>query len=248
MFAKWLAPLAEQLQKNSGNRAPVSLVQALLTSSHQGWGLGSVSRDADELLMLMRHLKAKQYSKGVILVGHSTGCQDVVMYASKHRFDVDAAELRGVVLQAPVSDREWLCDLPDTKEWTGKARQLLAEGRENDVAFRAMQFGGAAVTAERWLSLVEPGGEDDMFSSDLTDEQFKTIFEGLQGLDVLLVLSGADEYVPHEVDIPALGHRMAGAIGPTAHVEILKGARHSLDDAVETFVDLICGFVQKVIP
>jgi hypothetical protein len=41
----------------------------------QGWGVGSLDQDADELLALSRHLRAELGSRGFVLMGHSTGCQ-----------------------------------------------------------------------------------------------------------------------------------------------------------------------------
>lgn len=44
----------------------------------------------------------------MVLIGHSTGCQDAVRYVSLHSQDTDAAKLAGVVLQAAVSSKHML--------------------------------------------------------------------------------------------------------------------------------------------
>ena len=41
----------------------------------QGWGVGSLDADADELLLLSTHLRQQLGSQGLVLMGHSTGCQ-----------------------------------------------------------------------------------------------------------------------------------------------------------------------------
>lgn len=50
----------------------------------------------------------------IVLIGYSTGCQDSVFYMKHGRPDL-RVRVKGVVLQAPVSDREWLALLPETE-------------------------------------------------------------------------------------------------------------------------------------
>ena len=165
----------------------------------------------------------------MVLVGHSTGCQDAVRYCQRYRGGSStaaaaaaaAAPLLGVVLQAPVSDAEWLATQPDTAARVAAARELAAAGRGEEVAFRAWDVDGAPMTARRWLSLACPGGDDDMFSSSLTDAQLAGILGPLRGLPTLVLLSGAEEYVPPHVDYPALGRRLAQVRGCRAVVAAL---------------------------
>lgn len=70
-----------------------------------------------------------------------------------------------------VSDREWLATQPDTAARLAKAQEMVAAGRGEEVCFRADDIDGAAITARRWASLAGVGGDDDMFSSDLSDQQ-----------------------------------------------------------------------------
>ena len=58
LFAPYCQPLAQQLVQQGW-----SLVQPLLTSSHQGWGLASLDQDAQELNSLARHLKSSYGSQ-----------------------------------------------------------------------------------------------------------------------------------------------------------------------------------------
>lgn len=41
-------------------------------------------------------------AQGVVIMGHSTGCQSAVRYVQRYGADRSAARLLGVVLQAPV--------------------------------------------------------------------------------------------------------------------------------------------------
>jgi hypothetical protein len=58
LFAGYCRPLAARL-----NGAGWSLVQALLSSSHTGYGLSSLDQDAEELHLLAKHLKAESGSQ-----------------------------------------------------------------------------------------------------------------------------------------------------------------------------------------
>lgn len=47
--------------------------------------------------------------QAMVLLGHSTGCQDAVRYVESHAKATDAAPLAGVVLQAAVCNAQNLC-------------------------------------------------------------------------------------------------------------------------------------------
>ncbi|KDO74821.1 hypothetical protein CISIN_1g018555mg [Citrus sinensis] len=72
---EYLEPLAIALDKERW-----SLVQFLMTSSYTGYGTSSLQQDAMEIDQLISYLINKDNSEGVVLLGHSTGCQDIVHY------------------------------------------------------------------------------------------------------------------------------------------------------------------------
>lgn len=109
----------------------------------------------------------KRRKNNVILIGHSTGCQDAVFYMKHGRPDLRAA-IGGVVLQAPVSDREWRESLPETAGFVAEARALAAaaeaaaaaaaqgeEGRAEGTErlMPAAAEADAPITVSRYLSL-----------------------------------------------------------------------------------------------
>lgn len=70
MATEYLEPLAAALDNEQW-----SLVQILLSSSYTGYGISSLQQDAMELDQLIHYLINKENSDGVVLLGHSTGCQ-----------------------------------------------------------------------------------------------------------------------------------------------------------------------------
>ncbi|EPQ29462.1 uncharacterized protein PFL1_03217 [Pseudozyma flocculosa PF-1] len=126
-----------------------SLVQPLLTSNMSGWGLATLEGDAQELARCLAHLRrspAKAHGK-VVIMGHSTGCQDVVTFLlSQARTEDDSTKVDAAILQAPVSDREdyeWrrsqLADDEQRKEWDQRmqhARTLVQQRKGGEVLAR----------------------------------------------------------------------------------------------------------------
>ena len=174
-------------------------------------------------------------------MGNSTGCQDVLHYASSEgsRPIVD-----GVILQAPVSDREAIQMIyppEDYRKYNEMAQQWVKERRGDEVLPNEVSFPilGSRCTANRWLSLASPGpenkGEDDMFSSDFGPERFQSTFgvAGRRGVAMMILFSGNDAFVPATVDKEALVAKMekafvdaGGKLGKGSGV--LAGASHTV--------------------
>ncbi len=194
-------------------------------------------------------------------MGHSTGCQDVMHYlvgpGKESRPPID-----GAILQASVSDRQAMEGQlsEEQRSNTNKiAAEWVAAGRGEDVLSSAATHGffDAPICARRWLSLASPNhdGEDDYFSSDLSDEQFQKTFGSLPKRTRLCILySGKDEYVPEYVDKKALVEKWIGFVKRGSgemdekNSGVVEGATHDLKDNPEEVINEVLsrvdGFVQ----
>lgn len=152
----YLEPLGERLLQLGWR-----LAQMHKRSSYLGYGICTLQTDTEDMDSLVRFLAARG-ARRIVLMGHSTGCQNIVHHA---RHGALAARVSAAVLQAPVSDREYLATLPDTDGHVEHARALLAAGRPDELMPRDADT--APITARRYLSLAAPGGDDDMFSTDI---------------------------------------------------------------------------------
>jgi hypothetical protein len=78
-------------------------------------------------------------------------------------------------LVSQVSDREALLYLYNgTPALIKQAQAMIAEGHGEDILTRTWDVAGSTpVTARRYASFTVKGGDDDMFSSDLTDGELK---------------------------------------------------------------------------
>eukprot|EP00053_Salpingoeca_punica_P026583 m.21036 g.21036 ORF g.21036 m.21036 type:complete len:165 (+) comp8862_c0_seq1:202-696(+) len=155
------------------------------------------------------------------------------------------ARVQGAILQGAVSDREMLTMYDDTPQRIEAATKLVETGRGKDCLPFEMSLFGAAMSATRFLSLAVRGGQDDYFSSDLSDEELKTKL-GPLNVPTLVVFSEDDEAVPMWVDKQLLLKRMCAAM-PKATGQMLPGD-HSLHGKSEQFVALVMDFLTKNFP
>lgn len=99
-----------------------SVFVVLLSSSYNGWGISSLDQDVEEIAECVRFVQEYKDSQGVtgktVVMGHSTGSQDVLHYLYSpnplpHNPELETGvqhvirpALDGAIMQAPVSDRE----------------------------------------------------------------------------------------------------------------------------------------------
>ncbi|XP_039115151.1 UPF0613 protein PB24D3.06c [Dioscorea cayenensis subsp. rotundata] len=236
LATEYLEPLSISLEKERW-----SLVQPLLSSSYIGYGTSSLQQDSFELDQLIGYLINKENSEGVVLLGHSTGCQDIVHYM-RTSFACSRA-VRGVILQSPVSDREYRATLPETASMIDLAATMIKEGKELELMPKEANP-DAPITAYRYHSLCAYMGDDDMFSSDLSEDQLRLRLGHLSNTPCQIIFSMADEYVPEYVDKKALVDRLCRAMGGAEKVEIEYG-NHALSNRVGEAVQAIVDFVKR---
>lgn len=179
----------------------------------------------------------------------------------------------GAMMQAPVSDREAVMFImrdgflgrspaqmkESYEKLVGLAREAVAKGGYDSMLPIELtsHFGyppNTPVSCRRFLSLVSPDspgkpGEDDMFSSDLGEEQLRRTFgmikeRALLGGRLCVLMSGADQSVPEWVDKEeqlrkwqrvADGEGGEGTVWDKEYSGIIPGASHALsnDDQAE---------------
>ncbi|KAH2716043.1 hypothetical protein KXV24_006242 [Aspergillus fumigatus] len=256
----YVAPLAAALEPTDW-----SVFQAQLSSSFGGWGIGSLDKDVEEIakcIDFVRSLKASSASGSasapgkIVIMGHSTGSQDVLHYLYTQG---DRPVVDGAILQAPVSDREaMLAEMRKPgdvgAEAKGSWEQLVSLARQAPVGDYILPLNLSSkvglppdpVSARRFLSLASPDSpdrpaEDDLFSSDLTDQRLRETFgavatRGLLRSKLLVLYSGNDEFAAPWVDKKALMARWreaTEALKPGTWDQnsgVIPGASHNVKD------------------
>ena len=239
-----------------------TLAQAILSSSYTGWGISSLQKDATELSECVKYFRSIKPGK-IVLMGHSTGCQDVLEYLTgpghENREPID-----GGIIQAAVSDRESfvLTMDPETyKTACEKAQKMVDDGDEDEILPSADidNYLPCPITAKRFLSLASPNhdGDDDYFSSDLTDDQLQKTFGSLPSSSPLcILLSGSDEHIRPDVDYEQLLQRWIGVIKhgkgrvDEANSGVIEGATHNLsgndEKTVKDLLQRVVGFLNGI--
>lgn len=217
-----------------------SLIQIQISSSHIGWGTGSLERDSTEISQLVGYLKSEEGgAREVIgLMGHSTGCQNTTHYFNRQPRSSPAqfSAIDFGILQAPVSDRITAGEsLPkDTIEESLEiANRLISNGQPTEImpSRFTKHFFDVPINAYRWNSLIAVRGDDDFFSPDLDDSDFASTF-GKFDKPFLVLYSGADEYVPAWLDKKALMARWEKAAGSnwSPYSKVVDGALHNIGE------------------
>ena len=157
-----------------------SVFEPRLTSAYSGFGHASLKEDVAEIAAFVEYLRSKETEVGreggkVVLMGHSTGCQDCMEYATTLGGGEEgdgAKRVDGFILQGPVSDREAILmalggDGEDDKKKVSEesvkvAERMMSEGRGQEAMPleaipEASGFRGSPVTAYRWWSLAGVG-------------------------------------------------------------------------------------------
>lgn len=244
-----------------------SCAEVLISSSYDGWRTGSLARDAEEIENCVKYFRDQRPEGMIVLMGHSTGCQDVMEY---HRTG-QRTPVEGFILQGAVSDREdaWYryrqnpadermffhtLEVAFEMERAGKGGDIIpAEHRGNIDDFK--------MTAYRLRSLFVEGGDDDYFSSDIEGEDLdRRIGDPLENAGRVLVLLGErDQHVPPNVDPYALLTKWSQVSEERNHRNfhgiVLKGATHNLNgdsppvvqNLVESVLDFISELVGKIV-
>lgn len=176
-------------------------------------------------------------------------------HTSTPAFDADLQHttrppLDGAIMQAPVSDREaiqwvlhhgWLGKTPsETRAVYDRLVAMAQDASARDgqacdfllpLAMTAqIGYQNTPLSARRFLSLISPESpaaprEDDLFSSDLSDEHLKTTFgmirdRGLLRYKLMVIPSGADQSVPDWIDKEKLLARWRNAADHGGEVQI----------------------------
>ena len=221
-----------------------SLAQVNLSSSFLQYGFGSLEQDCKELTLLVRVLKEKGFQR-IVFLGHSTGGQDAMYFM---RYSPAADMVCAVVLQAAVSDRDYIAITPELSAMEEEARELVSKGKEGQIMVQ--RFEGDPITASRYLSLAGRLTSDDMFSVDLTEEELRPILSPVR-VPIFLCFSSDDKFVPSLEKQRELAARMVSILkehSPIVKCIYLPG-NHGLSkhEFYQPFVDNVIDFIKSII-
>lgn len=178
----------------------------------------SIEQDIYDINCLLNHLEGS-----IILLGHSTGCQDILLYCEKNKY----RNVKGIILQGPVSDIEF-----HSNEIIKKHENIINNNHQNHSLY--FEYNGNIWLKERFESLYKKNGIEDIFSSYLADESY----EKWKDLDIkiLSIISEKDEYCVTSI---------VNKLKLMSEVIILKDADHciSKEFMIEDFINVVDEFI-----
>ncbi|KAI0115194.1 DUF1749-domain-containing protein [Daldinia grandis] len=229
-----------------------SVFEFRLSSSFLGFGFGRLANDVADISALVKYLRSigKEH---VVLLGHSTGSQDLMEYTSPSH---DAAPVEGYILQAPVSDRGAIAsEMGEFKleESLKVAKQLITSGRGHERMVPenlSSSFHDTPISASRWYALGAADGEDNYFDPGLPDDIVGPYWKRVDK-PILILHSGNDEYVPSSIDKDALIRHWKTLCRPGIASELsgtIPGAGHRVEEpeAEEWLVNTVVKFLQSI--
>lgn len=178
---------------------PWRVMHVQLSSAGRQWGTIHLDRDIAEIGMAIDYLRHELFHDGaldVVLMGHSTGCQDIMRYLTAPNpltpLGKRRPKIQGAILQAPVSDRDnFLHELENSptlaspvSKINGIISQTPSSEHKNTVLplnLTTPLFGPAPVCIQRYLSQTSPDSPahpsvEDFFSHDLSDDTLQATF------------------------------------------------------------------------
>ncbi|ORZ08399.1 hypothetical protein BCR42DRAFT_382708 [Absidia repens] len=220
-----------------------SLIQMQTTSFYNGYGASSLANDAKELDYLIGYLRQHRNKTHIVVMGHSTGCQDCYWH---NKYGRHRQHVAGYILQAPVSDRQYYAaECPEYADHLQLASTMREQGRGAEWMPRSVS--DVPVTADRFYSLVARGGDDDVFSTDLTDEELNLIYKDVNQ-PMMAVNGQEDEYYRSSVDRMVFLERLQKVCPAIRNIHVVAGADHKVNNpqAQIALVELVSSFLESV--
>ncbi|KAI0128478.1 hypothetical protein BJ170DRAFT_682269 [Xylariales sp. AK1849] len=230
-----------------------SVFEFRLTSSFSGFGFARLADDVADISAVVNYLRGLGRQK-IVLMGHSTGCQDIMEYTSPKYSDL--ADVDALILQAPVADRgamELTMGIVALEESVKAAKDLVASGKGHErmpLQYIPKPFYDTPISASRWYALTASDGEDNYFSHDLPQAVAGPYWNRIER-PLLILQSGRDEYVPSSVDKDALVKMWKAMCRPGIASDLsgcIPGANHRVrqPDSEKWLVETVIKFLGSI--
>lgn len=188
-----------------------SVIMPVLSSSWNAYGTSSLHSDAQELSELLKYINKHYDINEILLMGHSTGAQ-IVTWFTAYEYEKENSELknlvklRGVILQAPASDRQYLESVMgdiEMQKWCQIAKERMGQDKIDNKQHGWMprESYSFPITPYRFLSLTVKGGDDDLFTPTIkkgTKKEIQSIhsISKLIRIPIAVYISEKDQYIP----------------------------------------------------
>lgn len=171
-----------------------------------------------------------------ILQGHSLGCTKVVNYLVTQ----NVAGIEKAILLAPTDMTGWASSHPEHEGYITKAKQLLAEGKNEELVNAQCWLDKTPLSAQTYPTICEAGSSADIYGKREGGALIGKVTipmlipYGTEDIGIIKIDGSMDKYL----------ERVNSIKNENTKIEVIKGAAHGFKGFEVELTDLIEGFVK----
>ena len=221
-----------------------------MKSSGNSFGSFTIWNDVEDINEILSYIYNKNKLDEIYLLGHSTGCQDILCLFKKginKQFPI-----KKCILQGPVSDRDYLNKdkkLLNEIKRIEKEYNVLYENWNNSELKNSMDVSKYLydnkypLLVRRFVSLYSKLGDEDWFSYDISQETLKSMYSIID-IPFLFVFSLNDQYINYSHDeYKKLIERIKNS-NDFININIIND-NHFIENSFDKFYNIVNNFISK---
>ena len=219
----------------------------IMRSSGNSFGNTTIWDDVEDIKEILKHIINNNEIKDIFLIGHSTGCQDILCLFKK---EINKEfPIRKCILQGPVSDRDFVINdinlKNEIKRIENKSNILFKDWNNSELknSIEVSQYlydNKYPLLIRRFVSLYSKLGDEDWFSFDIESNKLKELYSIIK-IPFLFVFSLNDQYVNYtNKEYKELIQRIEKA-NSHIKVSILKDD-HFIENSKDEFFRIVSDF------
>ena len=221
-----------------------------MRSSGNSFGSFTIWNDVEDINEILSYIYNKNKLDEIYLLGHSTGCQDILCLFKKginKQFPI-----KKCILQGPVSDRDYLNKdekLLNEIKRIEKEYNVLYENWNNSELKNSMDVSKYLydnkypLLVRRFVSLYSKLGDEDWFSYDISQEKLKSMYSIID-IPFLFVFSLNDQYINYSHDeYKKLIERIENS-NDFININIIND-NHFIENSFDKFYNIVNNFISK---
>ena len=221
-----------------------------MRSSGNSFGSFTIWNDVEDINEILSYISNKNKLDEIYLLGHSTGCQDILCLFKKginKQFPI-----KKCILQGPVSDRDYLNKdekLLNEIKRIEKEYNILYENWNNSELKNSMDVSKYLydnkypLLVRRFVSLYSKLGDEDWFSYDISQETLKSMYSIID-IPFLFVFSLNDQYINYSHDeYKKLIERIKNS-NDFININIIND-NHFIENSFDKFYNIVNNFISK---
>ena len=221
-----------------------------MRSSGNSFGSFTIWNDVEDINEILSYISNKNKLDEIYLLGHSTGCQDILCLFKKginKQFPI-----KKCILQGPVSDRDYLNKdekLLNEIKRIEKEYNVLYENWNNSELKNSMDVSKYLydnkypLLVRRFVSLYSKLGDEDWFSYDISQEKLKSMYSIID-IPFLFVFGLNDLYINYSHDeYKKLIERIKNS-NDFININIIND-NHFIENSFDKFYNIVNNFISK---